>query len=254
MAKHKIGLVLSGGGARGIAHIGVIKALEELGITPQVISGTSAGAAIGAFYAAGFSISEIEKFVRENRFFHLSDVAWSSSGLLKTETNEKLFRNYFQKKTFEQLKIPLFISATDLLAGKTVYFSEGDVVMAILASSAIPLLFEPVEYQNKLFIDGGVISAFPSEPLLSICDKIVGVYVNPVSKISTIKGMMAVFDRGLHLTMYNNVEQKKSHCDLFIEPPELLKYSAFDYNQADELIGIGYRYTMTLREALKQLI
>lgn len=254
MAKYKIGLVLSGGGARGIAHIGVLKAFEELGITPNVISGTSAGAAIGAFYAAGFSISEITEFVRVNRFFHLSDVAWNSSGLLKTETNEKLFRKYFQHKTIEDLKIPLFISATDILEGKSVFFSEGDLVMAILASTALPLVFEPIEYRNKILIDGGVISAFPTEPLLAICERIVGVYVNPVSPIKSIKGMMNVFDRGLHLTMYHNVEQKKQHCNLFIEPPDLLNFSTFDYDRSEELIDIGYRHTMTLQNELTKLI
>jgi NTE family protein len=120
----KLGLVLSGGGARGIAHIGVLKALEEFEIKPDMISGTSSGAIIGAFYAAGFSIPEITDVIKTNKVFRFADLSLSTSGFLKTKSNEEMFRKYFKKKIFQELDIPLFISATDLLNGKTLRFHQ----------------------------------------------------------------------------------------------------------------------------------
>lgn len=221
MSKAKLGLVLSGGGARGIAHIGILKVLEELGVKPDIISGTSSGAIIGAFYAAGYSITEITDIIKSNSIFHLSDMAWSTSGVLKMKANEKMYRKYFKKDSIQDIKIPLYISATDILSGKSVFYSSGDIVNAIIASSAIPVIFEPVKYKNRLLIDGSATSCFPIEPLMNKCDTIIGVYVNPVKKVRTISGMINIFDRGFHLSLYKDVQQKKAYCDLFIEPPLL---------------------------------
>jgi len=248
-----IGLVLSGGGARGIAHIGILKALEELGVKPNIISGTSTGAAIGAFYAAGYSVSQIEEIILNNHFFHFSDFAWSNSGLLSTHGNEEMFRKYFKHKSFKDLKLPLYISATDILAGKTVFYASGDVVNVILASSALPLVFKPVKYKNRLLIDGSTISCFPIEPLIKKCDMIIGAYVNPVSKIKSISGMRNIFDRGIHLTLYKDVEKKKEFCDLFIEPPALRNYNMFDFKHGKDLLEIGYRYTIRQKEKISAL-
>lgn len=245
MNKNKtIGLVLSGGGARGIAHIGILQALEELGVKPDIISGTSTGAAIGAFYTAGYTVSQIKEIILTNHFFRFSDFAWSSSGLLSTEGNEEMFRKYFKHKSFNDLKLPLYISATDILAGKTIFYSDGDVVKVILASSALPLVFKPVKYKNRLLIDGSAISCFPIEPLIKRCDTIIGAYVNPIGKIKNISGIKNIFDRGVHLALYKDVEKKKEYCDLFIEPPALLNYNMFDFKYGKDLLKIGYCHTI----------
>ncbi|MGZ4034181.1 MAG: patatin-like phospholipase family protein, partial [Bacteroidia bacterium] len=248
-----LGLVLSGGGARGIAHIGVLKALLELGTEPDIISGTSSGAIIGAFYAAGYSPDKITEIISANSIFHYKDIAWSTSGLLKSKANETMYRKYFKYRTFENLDIPLHISATDILNGKTVFYSSGDIVMPIVASSAIPVLFEPVNYKNRLLIDGSSISCFPTEPLMKKCDIMIGVYTNPVKKIKTISGINNIFDRALHLTLYNDVCQKKKLCNLFIEPPALTQYNMFDFKKANEIIDIGYKHTMRLKKQINKL-
>jgi NTE family protein len=242
----KIGLVLSGGGARGLAHIGVLMALEESGITPNFISGSSAGAMIGAFYAAGYSIGDIRDIVLNNSIFHFNDFAWSKTGLLKTSSNEGILRKYFKDHTFETLKTPLYISATDIMNAEVIVFSSGDLVKAILSSSAIPVLFEPVKYMDKLLIDGAAMSCFPVAPLINRCDTIIGVYVNPVKKTNKVLSMMDIVDRGIHLALYNEVLLKKGACNLFIEPPALQDYSMFDFNKTQELIEIGYQYTKQL--------
>jgi NTE family protein len=251
--KKRVGLVLSGGGARGIAHIGVLRALEELGIKPEVISGTSAGAAIGAFYAAGYSSQQIEEIILNNKFFHFLDLAWNSSGLLSANSNEKMFRKYLGNKTFKDLTIPLFVSASDLLSAETVFFSSGDVVNAILASSAIPMIFEPVKYKSHLLIDGSAISCFPIEPLVTQCESIIGVYVNPINKIKNISGMLNIADRGFHLALYTDLKLKKHLCKVFIEPPALVNYSMFDFKKVTELVTIGYEYTLSKKDQLLAL-
>jgi NTE family protein len=248
MSHKKIGLVLSGGGARGIAHIGVLKGLQELGIEPGVISGTSSGAVIGAFFAAGYTPSEIAEIIFGNKFFHFSDLAWNTSGFLASDENEKMFRTYLKRKRFNDLNIPLYVSATDILKGEAVFFSSGDVVKAILASSAIPIIFAPVHYKNRMLIDGSAITCFPTEPLLNKCEALIGVYVNPINKIRGISGMINIFDRGYHLTLYNEVRPKKILCDVFIEPAELVNYSMFDFKKGKELIEIGYKSVMKQRK------
>lgn len=251
--KRRIGLVLSGGGARGLAHLGVLKALEKFDIKPVIISGTSSGAVIGAFYAAGYPIDEIVDIISKNTIFHFGDFAWSKSGLLASAANEKMYRKYFKHKSFEDLKLPLYISATDILAGKTIYFSSGDVVKPMLASTAIPAIFEPVKYKNHLLIDGSALSGLPVEPLLKRCEVIIGSYVNPVNPIKNISGMLNIFDRGYHLTSYKDVKEKKEYCDLFLEPPALINYTMFDFKKAKEIIEIGYKYTIKQKGKIKLL-
>lgn len=236
-----MGLVLSGGGARGLAHLGVIKLLEENNIRPDLISGTSAGALMGAFYAAGYGIEEIAAIIRKSSLFHLSSLAWSKAGLLKGNSNEKLLRSHLGKRRLEDLQIPLYISAVDIMKGEVVTLNQGDLVKALLASSAIPVLYEPVKVKNRLLIDGSALECFPTEPLLKKCDALLGVYVNPVKPTAKKLNMMEIFDRGYHLTVYHEVERKKQHCQVYLEPPELSRYGMFDLKKADEIIEIGYK-------------
>lgn len=248
MENRKIGLVLSECGARGIAHIGVLKALEELNMKPDIISGTSFGAIIGAFYAAGYSIPEITDIVTRNTIFHLRDLAFSHDGLF--HLNENTFRRYFKKKTIEELKIPLYISAIDLSRGTPVVYSKGDIAKAIIASLAIPILFQPVKHRQTHLINGGFTNSFPIEPLVGKCDFIIGVYANPLVKLRIVSGRINVFDRKYYLSVYKDVQFKKSLCDLFIEPALLVKYRIFNFKEANELIEIGYQYTMGFKEKI----
>ena len=124
--KYKIGLVLSGGGARGFAHLGVIQALNEAGIFPDVISGTSAGALVGVLYADGYTSKEILKLLNTGSRLDFMRPALPREGLLQINGIIKILKTSLRAKTFKELKIPLFVSATDLNNGKAVYFSEGD--------------------------------------------------------------------------------------------------------------------------------
>lgn len=249
-SKIKIGLALSGGGARGIAHLGVLKALEEFNIPISVMSGTSAGAMISAFYASGFSIDEILSIVVGNNFFKWYDFAFSKKGLLKIESNEKLFRSFLGERSFSTLKIPVYLSAADVQTGKVVVLSRGDVVTAVLASSAIPVLFEPVLREGKLLIDGSAGDCFPVDAIRNKCDVLIGSYVNSVSKTTRKLEMPELFDRGYHMSLYPEVAEKIDRCEVYLEPPLLANYSMFDFKKAEELFEIGYKYALRHKQQL----
>ena len=155
--KYKIGLVLSGGGARGFAHLGLIQALNEAGIFPDVISGTSAGALVGVLYADGYNPKEILKLMNAGSRFDLMRPALPREGLLQINGIAKILKTSLRAKSFSELKIPLFVSATDLNNGKAVYFSEGELLEPVIASASIPVLFQPVKINNISYVDGGVL-------------------------------------------------------------------------------------------------
>jgi len=250
----KIGLVLSGGATRGIAHIGVLTALDEFGIKPDYISGSSAGALMGAFYAAGFTPSEMRDIAFENRFFHLTDLAFNRAGASKNKANEKMFRKYFKDTRFEDLDIPLYVAATDIRNARAEMFNSGDVVKAVMASSAIPVLFEPVEYKRRSYVDGSIMSCLPVEAIHHKCDFIIGSYVNPVFRTRRRLYIADIFDRSFHLASGAEVKQKKKLCDVFIEPPELNEFNMRDFKRVDNLIYYGYQQTKKLKNKLLQAI
>ncbi len=250
----KIGIVLSGGGARGIAHLGVLKALEEFGIKPSIISGTSAGAIAGAFYAAGYSLNEIKKIVEQNEVFNFSNILIKKQGIFAMKGFEKMYQTYFTTNSFHDLKIPLHVAATDILKGETVYFSSGNLSMALMASSCIPVVFQPVSFNGTYYVDGGVLNNFPIEPLINQCDIIIGSHVNSIRKEVNEIHMKDIVDRSFHLALSNSVKNKISNCNLFIEPPNMSQYSIFDIKKSDEIFEYGYTYTKNMEKEISELL
>ncbi len=252
--KYQVGVVLSGGGARGIAHLGVLKALEEFGIKPSVISGTSAGAIAGAFYAMGFPIPEILTIIEKGQFFSFSNILIKKQGFFSMNGFEKIYTKYFPNNSFSDLRIPLFVAATDILKGETVYFSSGNLSRSLMASSCIPVVFQPVNYNETFFVDGGVLNNFPIEPLSHRCDTIIGVHVNSIKKELHEIHMNDIIDRSFHLALSNSVRSKVAKCDLFIEPPDMSQFSIFDMKKAKEIFEYGYQYCLSLENEISKLI
>jgi NTE family protein len=160
MAK-KLGLVLGGGGIRGMAHIGVLKIIDELGIKFDAISGCSIGSMIGALYAAGKSALEIEEYVLEHSLLDVFDLSFSKLGIKKTKKLEETIEEFTGVTTFEELKMPLYINASSISTGKERVFHQGDLFTAIRASIAVPGLFAPLELEDNYFVDGGVHNLCP---------------------------------------------------------------------------------------------
>lgn len=156
----KIGLALSGGWANGFTHAGVLMALENAGIKVDAIAGCSMGSIIGMLYASGKVPSEIEHFVLSHKMFDMLDFSFSKGGIAKATKLKKALEGFAGVTRFEQLKIPLYINATDLSRGKEAVFCTGEIFDAIRASIAIPGLFAP-HVTDGLYVDGGVLNNIP---------------------------------------------------------------------------------------------
>jgi NTE family protein len=160
--KPRIGLALSGGGAKGLAHIGVLKVLEENQIPIHMLSGTSMGGVVAAAYAAGRSADEIEQFARSLRPLDVVQRDSTGYGLLGQEKVAQVVRNAIGGDlTFDQLELPLALTAVDLHTGEEVIISEGSVVEGVLATTAVPIIFPPLQWQNRHLIDGGLLNPIP---------------------------------------------------------------------------------------------
>ena len=214
--EYGLGMVLSGGGSRGLAHVGVLKALAEEGVEPDCLSATSAGAIVAALYAAGYSPEAMLEFFETKHPFRVSNLA---------------------------LRKKVFITATDIVDGRLEIFTSGRLIPAVLASSSAPLVFTPTEIDGRLFSDGGVIDNFPVDPLYGLCSTILGVYASPLLRRdrSELKSTLAVSIRALEVGMYYRSRDKFHQCDYLICPRELARFGNFDTRHYGEILEIGYR-------------
>lgn len=248
----KTGLVLSGGGARGIAHLGVIKALYEQGITIDRIAGTSAGAIVGALLGHGYTPDEILKIIETTPFFKHVRPAFTRMGLLRLDKAEGLYRQHLPHDSFEALKIPLHVVATDLVEGEPVVFDEGELVRPVLASCCIPGIFEPYSINKRYYVDGGVLNNMPVEVLENKVDFIIGVHCNPFTMQKPITSMKGVLERSLILAVQSKTKERFAKCNVLIEPPELSRFDVFDLRRAREIFRIGYDYARSLEVRLSE--
>lgn len=242
----KIGLTLSGGGARGLGHMGVLKAMEEIGIKADIISGTSAGSMIGAFYAAGYSSEEIIKIAKKADLFSLKHIQFGKAGILSMSALEALVQEHIPDNNFESLQNPLYIAATDIVNAKTIYLSKGKLSVAIMGSSCIPMLYEPVKYENTYLVDGGLLDNFPVEIIRNKCDLLIGVFVNSISKNLSHLHFKDMIDRSFHIALSSNIEEKSKMCDIYIAPPEMSRFGILDMDKIDEIIECTYQYAKPL--------
>ncbi len=245
-----IGLALSGGGARGIAHLGVLQAFDDLGIQINALSGTSSGAIAGAFYASGVAPRKVLEIIKKTKFLWFIRPAISMTGLLKMQKLQDLFSKHLPFNSFQDLPKKLTINATDINKGTTKFFHEGDLVSAILASCCMPVIFDPLVIDGVSYIDGGILNNLPIEPLKSTCDRVVGSHCNPVDREFQAKNAKALLERTFLMAIRNNILHRQQQCDLFIEPPALGKYRGSDLDKASEMFQIGYDYALRMLPAI----
>lgn len=250
-----IGFVLSGGGARGIAHLGILKALGEMGIRPTKIAGSSAGAIAGALVAAGKQPDEILDILQTTNLLRYLRPALSRLGLLKMDRAEDLLLKFFPENSFEALGIPLFVAATDLQDGCSVIFDSGPLVRPLMATCSLPGLFEPVLYQKRYFVDGGVLNNMPLGPLEPCCDLLIGSHVNPYGATDRpLNSMRSVLERSLSLAINKSSRQHFERYHLLFEPPALRNYTVFDIKKARELYRVGYLHAQGREAEIRRVV
>lgn len=242
LSKGKIGIALGGGGARGFVHLGVLKALEEQGITPDIISGVSAGAIVGSFIAAGMSPEEIMKVMKENKFTDYAKVNMPTTGLLNLDNLKENLAEYLRATSFSDLELPFYAAVSNLNSGEIEYLHQGELIPVIQASSSIPVLFSPVEIDGANYVDGGLLDNLPITPLKEKCDTIIGVNIMPIQEKSEVENLIEVAIRTFELSVSGNKKEFEANCDLYIEPEGVGEYDILDPGHADELFELGYDY------------
>jgi len=238
----RLGIVLSGGGSRGLVHAGILKALSEAEVRPECIAGNSSGALIGALYAAGYDLEETLRFFESTNPFRLSRLSLRKAGFLDSGKIIEDLKHWFPDDSFEALDRRLFVVATDLVAGQVEIFSSGPLIGPLLASASVPFVFTPTHHAGRLFVDGGILNNFPIEPLAGQCDVIVGVYASPLRDVSQgFSTSLAVTQRALEIGMYHASRRKFDQAALVLCPPELARYATFDIKRHREIAEIGYQ-------------
>ncbi|MBY0434214.1 MAG: patatin-like phospholipase family protein [Cyclobacteriaceae bacterium] len=239
----EIGLVLSGGGARGVAHIGVLKALDEMGIKFSRVSGTSAGSIVGALYASGRTPDEIFDIIKSMSIFKSVRPAWTWAGLLRMDGLRDLLLKHIPENNFAKLKLPLTVTATEIRKGRIEYFSEGELIPAVLSSCSIPAVFNPMSFNGGLYVDGGLFDNLPVRPIKDKCDMIVGLHCNHISPDFDPNSLRTVIERSLLMAINANTQISKGMCDVFIEPQHMSRFGSFDIGKAQEIFEVGYKFT-----------
>ncbi len=245
----KLGLVLSGGGTKGVFHAGVLRYLEEKHIKPEVISCCSAGSIVGSLYALGKSPAEILQFFETVYFFNWRHFTFNKPGLVSS----KVFRTYldpiFGDRRIGDLEKEVKIVATELVSGtQTIFGNNFRIVDAIIASCTVPGITTPYVVGDKIYCDGGVLNNFPADVIKDQCKKLIGVFVSPPQdvKITDLKTIKSIVSRSYDLASYNLEKYKFSYCDWFITSKSLSKYGMFENKKEvlNELYTLGYTSAM----------
>lgn len=250
-----LGYALSGGGAKGFAHLGALKVLEKYGLKPDVIAGTSAGALAGVFYADGYNPDEIAELFSKKEFKEFVELTIPKSGFLKNTGLHSFLKKNLRAKRFEDLQIPFHAVATDWDRACTVTFSNGDdLVDAVVASCSIPILFTPQVIHGVSYVDGGILKNFPVTVIRKKCKNVIGVNVSLVIPSSEKNNIRKMMERTFNLMSNSNSLFDKTFCDILIETKGIEKYSMFNLQNQEAIMEAGYHYAamvMSEKESLQ---
>lgn len=238
---YRLGVALSGGGARGFAHVGALKALEEAGMKPDVIAGVSAGAVAAVMYAAGVPLDEMLSLFTSTKF---TDFARPS--LMHGDGMFSLmrFKQFIEEATgidrLENLRIPTYVGVTDLDHGEPAEFHEGPLGERVVASCSIPIVFSPVEIDGIHYVDGGVLRNLPAWIIREKCETLIGINVSPLRTFEYKKSFLDIGMRTYNLMAKANQQQDMDICDHVIITPELIHYQVFNLKDIHKAYLSGY--------------
>lgn len=244
--KNSIGLALGGGAVLGASHIGTLEAMEERSLAPTMISGTSIGALIAAFYAFGVSTTRMKEIAIEMNWLDISSLSISKLGLLSNKKLGNIIEEEIGRPNVEDSDLPLGIVTTDLSSGEKVVFLEGDLITAVMASSCIPGIFIPIENDGRMLVDGVLVENVPVSPLETMgADFIVAADVNALRLYKKPDDIIEVVMNAMDIAVDSLSIPKSDNVDLLIRP-ELSSYSRTDTDskKITELIERGYQATI----------
>lgn len=252
--QYKIGLALSGGGARGFAHLGVLMALEKFGLKPNIISGVSAGAIVAILYGSGLTATDIFKYFAEfDKISKYAEFTIPKKSIFKLDKMAELLQRILPIQNIEETKIPTIICATDFDNGKSIGWAKGEIIPRIIASCSIPVIFPPVNINGINYVDGGVLRNLPAWAIRDKCKTLIGSNCSPLSRDYHFKSsIIDVATRSFQLMAKANTLQDLLICDHVIQSSTMANYGAFDINSMKNITMCGYESACKVLDKIKK--
>jgi NTE family protein len=239
--KRRLGLALSGGGTRGLAHIGVLQAFEDSGIRPDYLSGTSIGAFAASLYAFGVPLREIRSIGQGMSPVNVSKLKLSRYALFSNEELARLIQSKIGKARIEEALIPLAVIAVDIGTGEKIVLRQGEVAPAVMASNAVPGIYRPVIIDGRMMVDGGIVEDVPISPLRPMgADTVVAVNLSADRRYRPPDDIIDIILNALDIAIDEDTKAQVKAADVLIEP-QLSHFRRMDVSQIDALIAEGYR-------------
>jgi NTE family protein len=249
MAEAGLGLVLSGGGTRCVAHLAVAQCLQEWSLAPAAYAGASGGALVAVLLASGKPAEEVLALVHSLRMRSLLKPQLNRRGLLNIEAALKGLTAGLPQ-TFEELEVPVSISVTNLRTGRGELFSSGPLLPPLLASCCMPVFFCPVQIGENLYADAGLVNNMPADALWGRYRYLLGVHTNPIDPQFTVGSARSILERSFLLAINNNVFPQKRLCHRVLEPALLAGYKVFDFRRMQEIYEKTYQWLQPQMAAL----
>lgn len=234
-------LALSGGAARGAFHLGFIESLQENRVNIKAISGSSAGALVGASICCGISPRETLEVFKSKEFKKIFKFTWFSKSLFKIDLSAKVLDKLFLFDDLSQTMIPFYVCVTDFDNQKALYLNEGSAKELICASCALVPFFRPIPYEDKVLVDGGILDLMPVSPLEKFTSQIIGINIMPSAKPKKYTFKTTVL-RLLNILISANLDDSVKKCDYYIAPKEIREYKMFSFKGLQKGFDLGYKY------------
>jgi NTE family protein len=248
---YKIGVALSGGGARGFAHAGALQALEEAGLKPDILAGVSAGSVVAVLYASGYKPEKMLELFANRKFNDFAKISIGNGAIFSAERFKGFMMKAIAPRTqFEDLDIKTVICATDFDNGVSKVFDAGPLADPLLASCSIPIVFSPVVINGVRYVDGGVLRNMPSWTIRDKCQTLIGINVSPVKPTAQGNGILDIALHTYNLMAKSNQKRDMKICDIAIETPEISMYQVFNLKEIEKVYRSGYLNT---RRTLKKM-
>ncbi|MBO9130281.1 patatin-like phospholipase family protein [Bacillus sp. 165] len=250
----KIGLALGSGGAKGFAHLGVIKVLKEAGIPIDMIAGSSMGALVAAVYATGLDTERLYRLGKIFKRKYYLDFTVPKMGFIAGKRVKDMIRMLTYNKNIEELEIPIAIVATDILTGEKVVFTKGPIAEAVRGSIAVPGIFVPEKVDGKLLVDGGVIDRIPVSVVKDMgADITIAVDVSPIKVNGEVTSIYDVIMQSIEIMQHEMVRNREIASDLMMRPA-IERFSSRAFTNIEEIIQVGEEEAVKHVDSIKEMI
>lgn len=241
---YRLGVALSGGGARGFSHIGALSAMNDMGIYPDIVSGVSAGAIAAVLYGSGMSAFQVVSAFKRIKLSDICGLSIPREGFLKFDGFKEFLYDTIPYRRIEELPIKTVIGVTDFDSGEKVMFESGPIDEIVAASCSIPVVFRPVIMNGRRMVDGGVVRNLPAWTIRERCKYLIGVNCSPITHSSSSTGILSTALRTYELMAKNNVWLDAAMCDFVISMKAIAGIKEFDLNNFERMITYGYNRTV----------